>query len=137
MKKILLIGKNGQLGTALEKDASSFDFDVFSFDRDEVDVINESQVKEKLENIKPDILINTAAYHVLPQCEENPLKAMEVNFAAVAGMAELCKNYNVKFVTYSTDYVFDGKKTSPTLKMTSRIPCRFTAFQNSPENTRL
>lgn len=113
IKKIFIIGKNGQLGTALAKDASLVGFNIVSFNRDEMDITDASQVKEKLENNKPDVLINTAAYHVLSQCEENPLKAMEVNFVAVGKMAKLCKNYNIKFITYSTDYVFDGEKKEP------------------------
>lgn len=113
MRKILLIGKTGQLGNEIMKDASSFGFKIFGFEKNEIDVKNEWQVKEKIEEIKPDILINTSAYHVLKACEENPLEAMLVNFIAVDKMARLCKKYGIKFVTYSTDYVFDGEKGSP------------------------
>ena len=59
MRKILLIGKTGQLGSELMKDASSFGFEIFGFDKKELNITNESQVKEKIEKIKPDILINT------------------------------------------------------------------------------
>jgi len=113
MKKILLIGKSGQLGSEIMKDADSFNFALFSFDRKELDVRKESQVKEKIEEVAPDILINTSAYHVVPKCEENPLEAMEVNFLAVKNLAKLCKEKKIIFVTYSTDYVFDGEKGSP------------------------
>ena len=113
MEKILLIGKTGQLGGEIIKDGSSFNFEIFSFDKDELDVKNESQVKEKLEEIKPNILLNTSAYHVMAACEENPLEAMAVNFIAVDKMAKLCKRYGIKFITYSTDYVFDGEKGAP------------------------
>ena len=113
MRKILLIGKTGQLGGEIIKDVYSFDFDIFPFDKEELDVTNESQVKEKIEKIKPDILINTSAYHIAAACEKNPLAAMEVNFIAVDKMAKLCKRYAIKFITYSTDYVFDGEKGAP------------------------
>jgi len=113
MRKILLIGKTGQLGGEIIKDVYSFDFDIFPFDKEELDVTNESQVKEKIEKIKPDILINTSAYHIAAACEKNPLAAMEVNFIAVDKMAKLCKRYGIKFITYSTDYVFDGEKGAP------------------------
>jgi len=113
MSKILLIGKTGQLGSEIIKDAPSFGFKIAGFEKDELDVTNESQVKEKVEKIKPDILINTSAYHIVAACEENPLAAMEVNFVAVDKMAKLCKRYGIKFITYSTDYVFDGKKRAP------------------------
>jgi len=113
MRKILLIGKTGQLGSEIIKDVDSFNFDIFPFDKEELDVTNESQVKEKIEEIKPDILINTSAYHVVAACEENPLKAMAVNFIAVRDLAKICKEKNIIFVTYSTDYVFDGEKGAP------------------------
>ena len=113
MRKILLVGKTGQLGREIMGDASSFNFEIVGFEKEELDVINESQVKEKIEKIKPDILINTSAYHVVSRCEENPLEAMVVNFVAVDKMAKLCKRYDIKFVTYSTDYVFDGEKGVP------------------------
>lgn len=113
MKKILLIGKNGQLGNEIAKDAGLFDFEVFPFDRDEIDVVNPPQLEGKMREIKPDIIINAAAYHVLPKCEEYPMEAMKINFIAVGEMAKLCKKYAAKFVTYSTDYVFDGKKGIP------------------------
>ncbi|TSC95199.1 MAG: dTDP-4-dehydrorhamnose reductase [Parcubacteria group bacterium Licking1014_1] len=113
MKKILLIGKKGQLGTEIMKDAFYFGFKIFGFKKEELDVTNELQIKEKIKKIKPDILINTSAYHVVPICEKNPLSAMAVNFIAVWNLTRICKENNIIFVTYSTDYVFDGKKRMP------------------------
>lgn len=113
MKKILLIGKTGQLGSELMKDAPSSGFKIVGFDRDEMDVTKELQVKEKIEKNKTNILINTSAYHVVSKCEENPLEAMKVNFLAVRNLAKLCKERKILFVTYSTDYVFNGEKGAP------------------------
>jgi len=113
MKRILLIGKTGQLGRKMMENASSFGFKIVGFEKEDLDVTNELQVKEKIERVKPDILINTSAYHVLAVCEKNPLEAMAVNFVAVDRIAKLCKKKSIKFVTYSTDYVFDGKKGTP------------------------
>lgn len=113
MRKILLIGKTGQLGNTIINDASSFGFEIVAPEREEMDVTNELQVKGKMEEIKPDVLINTSAYHVLSKCEENPSEAMVVNFLAVRNLAKLCKERDIVFVTYSTDYVFDGEKESP------------------------
>ncbi len=112
-KNILLIGKRGQLGAEIMKDAVSSGFKIFGFDKDKLDVTNELQVKEKIEKINPDILINTSAYHILSKCEENPLEAIKVNFLAVWSLAKLCKEKDIIFVTYSTDYVFDGGKGTP------------------------
>jgi dTDP-4-dehydrorhamnose reductase len=112
-KTILLTGRTGQLGSELLKDALSFGFKILGFDKKELDITNEAQMKEKIEKINPDILINTAAYHVLSKCEENPLEAMRVNFLAVWNLAKLCRQRKTAFVTFSTDYVFDGEKQEP------------------------
>jgi len=109
MKKILLIGKTGQLGTEIMKDAFSFGFEIVGFKKEELDVTNELQIKEKIKKIKPDILINTSAYNAVSMCERNPLPAMAVNFIAVQNLTRICKKNNIIFITYSTDYVFDGK----------------------------
>ncbi|MBI1866268.1 MAG: dTDP-4-dehydrorhamnose reductase [Candidatus Staskawiczbacteria bacterium] len=113
MKKILLIGKNGQLGSEIIKDAFSFGFEIVGFEQEELDVINHLQVKEKIEKIKPDIVINTSAYQVILLCEANPSLAMAVHFIAVQNLARVCQENNVIFVTYSSDYVFDGEKGAP------------------------
>lgn len=113
MKKILLIGKNGQLGSKIMRDGANFGFQVVGVDKDELDVVNALQVKKKIQEIKPDILINTSAYHIVSKCEGNPLMAMKVNFIAVQNLAKMAKENKITFVTYSTDYVFDGEKGTP------------------------
>ncbi len=112
MKKILLIGKTGQLGSEIMNDSPSFGFEIVGVDKGELDVTNKLQIEEKLKQVKPGILINTSAYLVVPQCEEHPIDAMKVNFLAVRNLAQFCKKRKIIFVTYSTDYVFDGKKSS-------------------------
>jgi dTDP-4-dehydrorhamnose reductase len=110
MKKILLIGKNGQLAQAITADAQSSGFEVLAFDRKELDITNWPKVLEKLDETKPDIIINTSASQVVAKCEEDPLSTMELNFLAVQNLAKICKERI--FVTYSSDYVFDGEKGS-------------------------
>lgn len=128
MKKILLIGKNGQLGGEIVKDAPSFGFEVISFEKEELDVTNEVQIEEKITQNKPDILINAAAYNAVSACEENPMPAMVVNFLAVQNLSRICKENNVIFVTYSTDYVFDGEKGSPCLEEDAPSPLQIYGF---------
>lgn len=113
MKRILLIGKSGQLGAEIINNSAFFNFEVISFNRNELDVNNRLQVEEKITETMPDILINTSAYHIMSKCEENPRDAMESNFIAVRDLAEICRDRNITLVTYSTDYVFDGGKGSP------------------------
>lgn len=113
MNKILLIGKTSQLGAEIIKDANNFGFEIIGFKKDELDITNESQIKEKIKEVKPDILINTSAFHVLSKCDDYPLSALNINFIAVRNLAKICKDNKIKFVTYSTDSVFDGQKRTP------------------------
>lgn len=108
--KILLIGKNGQVGAEIERLSSSQGHQVFSFDKQALDITQHTLVKEKLDKFKPEVVINTAAYHVVSDCEKYPSKSFDVNVFAVKNIAVLCQERNIKFVNYSTSWVFDGKK---------------------------
>jgi dTDP-4-dehydrorhamnose reductase len=110
--KILVIGKHGQIASALQQLAKN-DIEVFAFGRDEIDIRQPLSIETKIKAIRPDIVINTAAYHVLTDCENNPQKAFELNTIAILNLAKICKQYTIKLVTFSTDYVFDGEKDTP------------------------
>lgn len=109
-QKILLIGTTGQVGGAILSEEKFPDFEVIGVDKSEMDVTDNLQVEKIITSVRPDVVINTSAYHVVPKCEEYPIQAMEVNFLAVGDIARLCAKKNITFVTYSTDYVFDGEK---------------------------
>lgn len=113
MKKILIIGATGQLGSALIKRAKVFGVIMLSPSREEFDITNTAQVKKSLESIMPDVVINTASYHLIRQCEESPKEAFKVNCEAVYTFAKHCKKIGARFITYSTNYVFDGRKGNP------------------------
>ena len=61
----------------------------------------------------PDVVINTAAFHNVPQCEVEPLRAFAVNCQAVRDLAAICKKMDVRLITFSTDYVFGGEQRTP------------------------
>ncbi len=109
----MIIGKNGQLGRELLLIAKRSNISVTAYGKKELNVTNELQLLRQIKKDKPEIIINTSAYHVVPNCEISPLLAFEVNCVAVKNLAKLCKEGNIIFVTYSTDYVFDGKKGKP------------------------
>lgn len=111
--KILIIGKTGQLGSALIKDAIASEHAVFAPDKYELDITNKQSFLTAMKLFSPDVVINTAANHNVPLCEVNPMKAFQVNCIAVKEMAEISSNFNAWFVSFSTDYVFDGKKGEP------------------------
>ncbi len=111
--KIILIGKNGQLGNELAIEIEKRGFELHAYGREELDITDSTKIKSEIEKVRPDAVINTSAFHVVPQCEDEPEQAFLVNAIALKPIAQFCDERNIKFVTFSTDYVFDGTKGSP------------------------
>jgi dTDP-4-dehydrorhamnose reductase len=111
--RLLIIGKYGQIGGYLRNYAKDCGFEAIALGRDEINVLQPNIVRERLDEIRPAILINTAAYHVVRECEENPREAYEMNTFAVGHLAQMCRDRKALFLTFSSDYVFDGKKRLP------------------------
>src|SRR5258708_5980335 len=114
--KILLIGKNGQLGQSFLNQIKNFDIKIYAFSKEQLDITSFSAIKKKVNQLKPNIIVNTAAYHLLSDCEENPLKAFEINAVAVKNLAFICKEKDITLVTFSSELVFDGQKGKPYLE---------------------
>jgi dTDP-4-dehydrorhamnose reductase len=86
---------------------------VFGFDREGLDITNTTKGREKIEEIQPEVVINAAALNDVDGIEENKQKfkrAQEVNGYAPGQLAEICADNNIKFIHYSTDFVFKGDK---------------------------
>ncbi|WP_294200739.1 dTDP-4-dehydrorhamnose reductase [uncultured Chryseobacterium sp.] len=111
MKKMLVIGGNGQLGCCIRKIASEFELDYeFSFtDSQTVDITNEDQVNSFFTEYKPDYCINASAYTAVDLAEKENEKAFAVNADGVGYLAQACKDINAILIHVSTDYVFDGE----------------------------
>ncbi|UOE40805.1 dTDP-4-dehydrorhamnose reductase [Chryseobacterium suipulveris] len=110
MKKILVIGGNGQLGNCFRKIAPDFE-DRYEFtftDSDEIDVTNRGSVEDFFYDYRPDYCINASAYTAVDLAETESEKAFAVNADGVANLAESCAEYNCTLIHISTDYVFDG-----------------------------
>ncbi len=125
MQTLFLIGKTGQLGEALLTEAALQGFAVAGFSHSELEVTDEAAVRREVERARPEYIINTAAFHSVPACENNPLEALRVNCVAVRNLAKIAKEYGAKFVTFSTDYVFDGEKGAPYLEDDRPKPLQF------------
>jgi dTDP-4-dehydrorhamnose reductase len=108
---ILLIGKTGQLGGSILRVETSHR--IYSPDRTELDIKSKKSCDRAIVKYRPDVVINTAAFHNLPQCEVEPHHAFEVNCLAVRDLARICKEAKILLVTFSTDYVFGGKQSMP------------------------
>src|ERR1700674_812394 len=106
--KVLLIGANGQLGTDLLEVFQSAGDTVVPFTHAQLDVCSEAQISEAMAQAKPDVVLNTAAYHRVEECEHKSALAFQVNGTAVMHLALASKAAGATLVHYSTDYVFGG-----------------------------
>lgn len=107
--KIILLGSNGQLGSEL-KNSLEGKYNSIFFSSKELDITNFSLIEKIIDQEKPDILINAAAYTAVDKAESNKIRAFKVNDEAVNIIAQRIKLINSYLIHYSTDYVFDGKK---------------------------
>jgi len=108
--KILVTGCYGQVGRELMALAQDFDCEVIGFDHDILDITNQKAVQKAVDQYKPDVVINAAAYTAVDKAECDMDTAMAVNAAAVGYLATACVDANIPLVHISTDYVFDGTK---------------------------
>ena len=111
---ILLIGSNGQLGQEFKKLFNNNNIKYLAVDHNELDISNENEIKSFFElNNKFDIIINCAAYNEVDKGEEESAMAIKINTYGALELAKYAKEINAIYVTYSTDFVFDGKKREP------------------------
>ena len=114
MHKILITGANGQLGWELGQLASNYPaFKFVLVDRSQLDLAFPESFEKIIQTIAPDCIINTAAYTAVDKSETEKELSYTVNATAVETLAVICKNLVIPFITYSTDYVFDGAATAP------------------------
>jgi dTDP-4-dehydrorhamnose reductase len=109
---ILLFGKHGQLGWELHRSLQSLG-EVFAFDYPEVDFTVRSSLRNLVEDCRPQIVINAAAYTDVDKAESEAERAKLINSETPALLAEVCRDLGAAFIHYSTDYVFDGQKGAP------------------------
>jgi len=110
--KILLFGKNGQLGWELNRSLQPFG-EVVALDLGEVDFSEPEGLRQVVQEIKPDVICNAVAYTAVDKAESEEALVMKINGDAPGVLAEEAKKLDALLVHYSTDYVFDGTKTSP------------------------
>jgi len=109
MPRMLLLGKDGQLGRALGR-AAWLGGDRVALGRAECDLTDEIALAAMLRDAAPDIILNAAAYTAVDQAEDEPERAFAVNAAAPAVLARYAAQSNAVLIHFSTDYVFDGSK---------------------------
>ena len=115
MSRILVIGKNGQLGRSIQKYViNNYKKENFIFvGRHELDLCNQSMISNYFQNNLFDVIINCAAYTHVDKAEKEYKLADQINNRAVSQLAEITKNQKAKLIHISTDYVFDGLSDKP------------------------
>lgn len=112
--KLLITGKNGQLGSELQDLQHGYPrFEMIFVDREEMDLSNPEQIQEVLEKEKPDLIVSAGAYTVVDKAETEQELCDKINHLAVQTMGEWAYKNNTKIIHISTDYVFDGNSEIP------------------------
>jgi dTDP-4-dehydrorhamnose reductase len=119
--RILLLGANGQLGSDIARLWQGQPrLDLIPATRAEADVTDLAAVRALLARTRPALVLNTTAFHNLPQCEQDPATAMTVNVVGGWNVATAAREVDAAIVQFSTDYVFDGTKRTPYLESDPR-----------------
>lgn len=108
--KVLILGAQGNLGGVIMREFGN-EYQLFCWDRDELDVTDRGAVMDKICAIRPNIIINTVAYNAVDKCEDDAAEfeiAKKVNGAAVGYIADAAMELGATLIHYSTDYVFGG-----------------------------
>jgi dTDP-4-dehydrorhamnose reductase len=120
--RILLTGKNGQVGGELEKVLTPFG-EVTATGRSEMDLSNPNQIRQTVRQTGPELIINAAAYTAVDKAESEPELAQAVNGTAPRILAEEAKILGAVFIHYSTDYAYSGKmRSDPYIESDSPAP---------------
>ena len=119
--KILITGKNGQLGQQLQKQAPS-GTTVLAHGRETLNIADKDQVFAVLEQARPDVVINAAAYTAVDKAESEADQAHMINARGPENLALACRELGVRLVHVSTDFVFDGKQAHPYQPQDTRSP---------------
>jgi dTDP-4-dehydrorhamnose reductase len=113
--KILVIGKNGQLGKSLKKTITNnkVNDNYFFIGKDDLDLRNSNSIRNYFEDKNFDLIVNCAAYTMVDKAEEESESANQINHIAVAEISKIALKKKSKLIHISTDYVFDGRSNSP------------------------
>lgn len=110
--KILVTGKNGQIGWELQRTLSLLG-DALTLHRGELNLADPDAIRSRVREIQPALIVNAAAYTAVDQAESEPDLAYPINATAPGILAEEARTLDTWLLHYSTDYVFDGAKTGP------------------------
>lgn len=119
--KILLLGKNGQVGWELQRTLAALG-PVIALGRADLDLQNKNNISRSIRSSRPNVIVNAASYTRVDQAEEETEKARLINAEAPGLIAEEAKRIDAYIIHYSTDYVFDGSKSTPYTEEDKPLP---------------
>jgi dTDP-4-dehydrorhamnose reductase len=111
--RILVTGRAGQLATALSEQAHGSSVELITRGRPELDLERPSEAAARISDLRPDVVVNAAAYTAVDRAEAEPDRAFAVNRDGATAAARAAAQLGVPFIHISTDYVFDGAKLAP------------------------
>lgn len=107
--KILVTGVKGQLGYDVVREGESRGLEMFGTDVDNMDITDVGQVKQVIEDYRPDAVIHCAAYTAVDAAEDNQELCRKINVDGTRNIAEVCKAMDIPMMYFSTDYIFNGQ----------------------------
>ena len=111
--KVVITGAGGQVGWELQRLMSKDpDIELHAFSHADLDITDKAVLKQKLSEIRPDWVVNAAAYTAVDNAEDDEVLAHKINAEAVGNLAEIVKELGIRMLHISTDYVFDGVSSS-------------------------
>jgi dTDP-4-dehydrorhamnose reductase len=111
--KIAITGASGQLGQDLQRVLASEERQIFAFDRQTLDLAQPEAIREAIATLQPDVILNAGAYTAVDKAESEPDLAQAINGVAPQLLAEAAVRHNATLIHISTDYVFDGRQSTP------------------------
>src|SRR5277367_1556995 len=105
--RVVVVGAGGQLGAAVVHECRAA-HEVIALPRAELDVSDDRAIAAAMDRVRPDVIINGAAFTDVDAAEDRPVDALNVNAFAVRALASAARTHNATLVHYSTDFVFDG-----------------------------
>ncbi len=110
--RVVVVGARGQLGAAVVREFAAA-ADVTALAREDLDVTRDADVATAMRRLRPQAIVNCAAYNRVDLAEDRPVEALEVNALAVRALARAAGDHDAVLVHYSTDFVFDGTSPRP------------------------
>jgi dTDP-4-dehydrorhamnose reductase len=124
--KVAIIGANGQLGSDLCRVLTAQKVSVVPLTHRDIEVSDSQEVEKVLSSVQAEVVISTAAFHKVEECEKQALQSFSVNAAGPRNLALVCREKNAVLVNFSTDYVFGGAQRQPYKE--SDLPCPLNAY---------